>query len=99
MRLTPEEIEIIRDGVKHVFGAQGAVWLFGSRTDDARRGGDIDLYIEAPCSHEQAVIREGLLYAYLLRRLGEQRIDIVVHPSDTEPRPIDRQARQTGIRL
>lgn len=41
-----EAIEIIRSAERQVSGADARVYLFGSRTDDAGRGGDIDLYIE-----------------------------------------------------
>jgi hypothetical protein len=32
--------------VHEAFGANADVWLFGSGTDDTKRGGDIDLFIE-----------------------------------------------------
>jgi predicted nucleotidyltransferase len=47
MRLTEKQIEIIRDGVFKHFGEKSAVYLFGSRVDDTKKGGDIDLLIEA----------------------------------------------------
>ena len=46
MRLTRVEVETIRTVLRRAFGADSQVWLFGSRTDDARAGGDIDLYVE-----------------------------------------------------
>ncbi len=44
MRLTPRQQQIIREAARDVFGTEARVWLFGSRVDDSRRGGDIDLY-------------------------------------------------------
>ncbi|MHB1896659.1 MAG: nucleotidyltransferase domain-containing protein, partial [Metallibacterium sp.] len=46
MRLTPEQAAIIRSAAAEVFGSDARVWLFGSRVDDSKRGGDIDLLIE-----------------------------------------------------
>jgi predicted nucleotidyltransferase len=46
MRLNDQQRSIIRTAVTENFGAGANVWLFGSRVDDAARGGDIDLYIE-----------------------------------------------------
>ena len=46
MRLTPSESQTIAGLARESFGPQTRVFLFGSRTDDAARGGDIDLYIE-----------------------------------------------------
>src|SRR5512144_3002065 len=46
MRLDPSEITAITATAAQVFGPSATVRLFGSRVDDRRRGGDIDLYIE-----------------------------------------------------
>jgi predicted nucleotidyltransferase len=45
MRLSKSEIEIIKRVAGEVCGNNTAVLLFGSRTDDSKKGGDIDLYI------------------------------------------------------
>lgn len=45
MRLTEHQAKVIKKNCQMVFGEQTQVYLFGSRTDDNRRGGDIDLYI------------------------------------------------------
>ncbi len=47
MRLTPTEIDTIHSTAQAVLGAGARVWLYGSRLDDDRRGGDIDLLIES----------------------------------------------------
>lgn len=99
MRLTPEQQDIIREEVHAIFGPEARVHLFGSRTDDTVRGGDIDLYIEAPGTEAELLDRELRLYARLQRRLGERRIDIVTHDPNRPLRPIDRHARETGVML
>jgi len=73
--------------------------LFGSRVRDDARGGDIDLYIEAVGDPQETLARELKLYAVLQRRLGEQRIDLVVRRAGSPLRPIDREAQDTGIAL
>ena len=45
MRLTPGQQAAIRIAAIEAFGAGAAVWLFGSRADDGKRGGDIDLLV------------------------------------------------------
>lgn len=47
MRITPEQISTIVDTTHRIAGPDANVWLFGSRLDDARRGGDLDLLIES----------------------------------------------------
>ena len=42
MRTTPEQIEAIVKTIRSVAGPDVKVWLFGSRLDAARRGGDLD---------------------------------------------------------
>ncbi|MCC5866797.1 MAG: nucleotidyltransferase domain-containing protein [Wenzhouxiangella sp.] len=100
MRLTPHQIEAIKQSATEVFGAEAQVWLFGSRVDDSKRGGDIDLYVEVPSIDPDEIRRlESRFWIRLQRRLGERRIDIVTHLHGTPLRPIDQQARDTGVRL
>ena len=46
MRLTPEQAQAIRQRIDTHMGKHARIWLFGSRVDDSRRGGDVDLYVE-----------------------------------------------------
>ncbi len=96
MRLTPLEQQIIRDASVRSFGVPPR--LFGSRIDDARRGGDIDLYIEADLSVQEAFQRETRMAADLYRALGERKIDIVVNTGRLDL-PIYTVAREQGIWL
>ena len=48
MRLSEFEIESIKNVAGHHFGADVQVFLFGSRTNNLERGGDIDLFIRNP---------------------------------------------------
>lgn len=47
MRLTSEQITIIKNNASYLYGNSSQVYLFGSRTDDNAKGGDIDLFIES----------------------------------------------------
>lgn len=100
MRLTEAQRKAVREEVARIFGRHASVRLFGSRVNDAMRGGDIDLYIEAPdAAPAELLDRELKLHARLQRRLGERRIDLVVHGQGRPLRSIDRHAQQTGVEL
>ena len=45
MRLNTDQVRSIRLAATEAFGAGVKVWVFGSRADDGRKGGDIDLLI------------------------------------------------------
>ena len=47
MRVTPEQIATIIQATRSIAGQDANVWLYGSRLDDSRRGGDLDLLIES----------------------------------------------------
>jgi predicted nucleotidyltransferase len=46
MRLTSYQETIIKKLTAEIFGSDARLMLFGSRVDDTKKGGDIDLYIE-----------------------------------------------------
>jgi len=48
MRLQPNEVNAIAQAAREAFTPGTAVFLFGSRVDDSKRGGDIDLLVEIP---------------------------------------------------
>ncbi len=101
MRLTPQEIQVIKSTVKKVMGRQARVWLFGSRVDDNKRGGDIDLFIEADLQNPlDRVQKKSQLWAKLQQRLGEQRIDIILAAAKIEDeRRIEQVAKESGVCL
>ena len=100
MRLSETQIEIIKSGAAEVFGEAAQVFLFGSRVDEGQRGGDIDLYVEVPeMTEERKRVLESRFWIRLQRTLGERKIDVITHVQGTAMRPIDQQARATGVRL
>jgi predicted nucleotidyltransferase len=74
MRLTELEQKSIRDTVRQ-FLPNAKVYLYGSRVDDAKRGGDIDLMIVDPELVPRRVITQ--IRDQLWQLIGEQKIDIL----------------------
>ena len=94
MRLKNNEIQAIKTTFNAIF-KNGAIYLFGSRVDDTKKGGDIDLYISTPDKKDLVSKKIDFLVG-LKRKIGEQKIDVVLDYKDN--RLIDKIAKQ-GIRL
>jgi len=76
------------------FDPNAEVYLFGSRTDDKKMGGDIDLLIHS------SIIDLGMKIQILQKMydlIGEQKIDLIITPDLKSP--FHRQAVQAGIRI
>ncbi|OGT13607.1 MAG: DNA polymerase III subunit beta [Gallionellales bacterium RIFOXYB12_FULL_54_9] len=101
MRLSEQQCSIIRTAVADNFGTEANVWLFGSRLDDAARGGDIDLYIEPATDDADAIVEAKLNFLVALyKQLGEQKIDVVIRrPGFKQNLSIYQVAKQTGVKL
>jgi len=99
MRLSPQQSLLIKRQAETVFGAGAKVRLFGSRTDDTARGGDIDLLVETQEPITDPVRRAAQLSAKLVMSLGEQRFDILVITPQTPLQPIHREAIEKGVLL
>lgn len=99
MRLSKNQVEVIRRTVREVFGVEADVKLFGSRANDDARGGDIDLLVEMPTIVVEPERKTLQLVARLQLRLGDQPIDVLVLDPSTPRQPIYEQAIRTGIKL
>ena len=74
MRLSATQTQTILHCVRQQFGADAAVMLFGSRLDDAARGGDVDLLVE---SQSPPTLRQRSLAKMALERALNLSVDIV----------------------
>lgn len=97
MRLTENQRRAIKSAAAKAFGDDAIVRLFGSRTDDVARGGDIDLYVETSPDKANAD-HEVRFRALVWKALDEEQIDVVV-AAHGETRWIDRAALREGIVL
>jgi predicted nucleotidyltransferase len=99
MRLSTDQVQAIRSAATAAFGDGAAVWLFGSRVDDTKKGGDIDLLVRpASVAADQPFAKKIRMLTLLERALGERKIDLVIEqPGDA--RSIVSVAHATGIQL
>lgn len=93
MRLSENE----RNSIKNIifeFDPQAQIYLFGSRVDDNKKGGDIDLLIMSSVITEQ---NRRSIKLKLYDAIGEQKIDLLI-ASDTT-KPFIRIALENGLPL
>ena len=95
MRLSLFEIETIVRLKNKYFGELSKLYLFGSRIDDTKKGGDIDLYLSTSSDKKFNSQKIDFLVA-LKSIIGEQQIDLVL--SSDEDRLIEIEAKK-GIEL
>ena len=98
MRLTFQKSKMIKQTFLEVF-KEGSIYLFGSRVDDRKRGGDIDLYIKLPynLSSEERYVKQRDFKLKLYDRIGEQKIDVMI--SSEKNRHIEKEVLQKGVLL
>jgi hypothetical protein len=99
MRLTAEQIAVIKQNTALIFGENAQVFLFGSRIDDSKKGGDIDLFIDLMDKIERPIEKILYLNGLLQQALGMQKIDIIFHAPSYSYQPIHTAAKETGILL
>jgi predicted nucleotidyltransferase len=93
-RLDSRQVRIIADTVHRYLGEAARIWLFGSRLESQQRGGDVDLYVEAP---PHALMDELRCKIHLEEAL-DLPVDLIVRPRGDED-AIARIAKQKGILL
>ncbi|MGC8649993.1 MAG: nucleotidyltransferase domain-containing protein [Hydrogenobaculum sp.] len=99
IRLEKEEIEAIKEVALEVFGSDIMAWIFGSRTDLNKKGGDIDIYIEIKDFDIEKVVKKKIEFLVRLEnKIGEQKVDVVVSPYGCQERHC-QEAKNTGIRI
>ena len=101
MRITAIEQEVIKRAAQECFDASAVVRLFGSRVDDSKKGGDIDLFIQTTLNDPADLARAHIRFlAKLYIELGEQKIDVFLdYPNRKIQLPIFEIALKQGIVL
>jgi len=96
MRVSAEHRRAIRETVRHECGPEARVRLFGSRLDDDRRGGDLDVLVELDDPVEGPAMLSARLSAQLSRRLGGRSVDVVLAAPNLARSHVQRVADKQG---
>lgn len=74
MRLSQKERDFFKSFINNLSN-EAKVYLFGSRVDDTKRGGDIDLLVVSKDITKQQIRRVKIEFYKLF---GEQKLDIIL---------------------
>jgi uncharacterized protein len=74
MRLNQNKISAIKESITEYL-PESSVYLFGSRLDDTKKGGDIDLLVHT--KHKPDRKTKAKIRSKIWERIGEQKIDLV----------------------
>lgn len=100
MRLSQTEIDAIKKVARMVFGDNTKTLLFGSRIDDNKRGGDIDLYIKyTPVNSDENQYQLKIKFLVQIKKIiGDQKIDVLLD-TGKQPNYIFKSVKKHGIQL
>jgi len=99
MRLSNHQATQIKNAADRVLGAPNRVWLFGSRADDTRRGGDVDLLVETDMVLPNRAQTICKIYGAIIMALGDRKVDVLLKDGRTPNAPIFDIAKRTGVML
>lgn len=91
LRITPDQVNLITRSIQRHLGSSARIWLFGSRLDNRKRGGDLDLYVEAD---PQPILLAVRCKVELEEKL-DLPVDLIVRGYD-DASPIALFAKQEG---
>lgn len=101
VRLSDQDFKSLTDCFGKYFFKQDRLWLFGSRADLTKKGGDIDLYVETHAGTAEEAIKMKLRFlSEFEEKIGEQKIDVVINLLNRpHPLPIHEIAKTKGVRI
>jgi Nucleotidyltransferase domain. len=95
IRLKDEEIEIIKEVAIDIFGEDAKVYIFGSRVDLTKKGGDIDIFIE---TQKEISLNQEIEFLAKLELKGiERSVDVLIKAKNRDNKPIFEEAKRTGV--
>lgn len=99
MRLSAADIDRIKSAVARVAGPGVRARLFGSRTDDARRGGDIDLLLDFDRPVQHPALLGAQVEAAIIVAIGDRKVDVLLRAPNLAESEVDAVALETGVEL
>ncbi len=98
VRLNDSEVKAIKDFANLIF-TDPSIYIFGSRVDLSLKGGDIDIYIETDDDAEEIINKKINFLTELVKKVGEQKIDVVIKGKNSKDKDIFNIAKKTGVMI
>ncbi|TAN45212.1 MAG: nucleotidyltransferase domain-containing protein [Nitrospirae bacterium] len=95
MRISEEKISFIKQEITTLL-PDASIYLFGSRVDDSKRGGDIDIMILS--NRKLGWKEKSLLRWKYFSKYGEQKIDLITFLFG-EDCPFKQIVLEKGVKL
>ena len=101
VRLSDHDLDELKNLFLRHFLPGDCLWLFGSRADLTKKGGDIDLYIETNADTADHAIKMKSDFLWDLEKMiGEQKIDAVLNMlNNPYPLLIHEIAKTKGVQI
>ena len=100
MRVSGKNVATFKNAIRGAFPGQPKVFLFGSRVDDNKRGGDIDLMVVSGLRRNELEIAKIKAITKIQMTLGEQKIDLIVtNDPARDSRKVVQEALKHGVEL
>jgi len=103
MRMTSQQAETVKMFAHRHFGEDAVIWLFGSRADDGKKGGDYDFLVETSLDQTDIIVEHKIAMIAELQSTStfeDEKIDLIVKRKNSSfDMPIYVVAKEEGIRL
>lgn len=99
MRLSASQIAQIRQAVAEFAGSGAVVKLFGSRTDNEGRGGDVDLLVECAAPVAAPALVAARIGGRISRYMAGRKVDVLLSAPNLLHSTLHEAARRRGVLL
>ena len=101
VRLSQEDLTALVELFHKHFLKNDRLWIFGSRADLSKKGGDIDIYIETKIENLDHAINAKANFLWDLEsKIGEQKVDVVLNVITLNNKlPVYSIAKKEGVKI
>jgi len=99
MRISTDHRQALRQHFQAALGDGCEVLVFGSRLNDAGRGGDVDLLVKSAIPLQRKEWLASLLAVQAQRILDGRQVDVLLVDPQTSLQAVHRVAMETGVAL